>query len=95
MNKSKIKRIWALGTKDKAFGKCFKAKRDKQGRYVLNRKPSGGAKAPTTCAVNKFYASTLDEAAEMLATDDYQIRLTSDDGQTALRCAAKAQFERS
>ena len=78
MKYKSVTKITAIGTSGKAKGHEFIATPDSKGRYVLNRKvskPSEGNK--TNNAVNKVYTKTLTEAANLLATDDYLINLTS------------------
>jgi len=88
--------ISAVGTRKGALGKLFIAKADASGRYVLNRKKRvSPTNAPTNKAVNKVYASDLDEAARLLQTDDYLIYLVSVDGQRALRKLKSVQIQYS
>ena len=61
---------------------------------VLNRKnsaPAGGS--PTNFAINKVIVSTLDEAAKLLATDEFLIHLVSDENRRALREYKKVKIE--
>ncbi|RAI69302.1 hypothetical protein DOZ80_14215 [Pseudomonas fluorescens] len=88
--------ISAVGTEGLALGKLFIAKTDTSGRYVLNRKKSASTtNAPTNMAVNKIYASDLDEAAKLLKTGDYLINLVAADGRRALRALKSVQIEYS
>jgi hypothetical protein len=89
-----VKSITALGTRGDAAGKVFSAKPDRSGRFVLNRKRPSGSSAPTNMAANKVYASTLCEAADLLATNDYLINLVSAEGKRALREFGKVRIER-
>jgi len=86
-----IKAITAFGTRG-LEDVLFIAKPDRTGRYVLNKKQPSNAKHPTNKAVNKVYASTLDEAATLLRTDDYLINLIGPDGKRALRELRKVRF---
>lgn len=86
-------RISACGTLGDAKGKLFTACKDSSGRYVLNRKKPSGSTNPTNKAINKVYVSTLCEAADLLATDDYLINLVSDDGKRALREFRKVRVD--
>ena len=92
--KGKVKSISALGTRGEAKDKVFAAKPDSTGKFVLNRKnkmPTGGA--PTNYASNKVFVNTMDEAAVLLATDEYLINLVSDEGTRALRQLKKVSIE--
>ena len=92
--KGKIKSISATGTHGKAFGKTFTARPNRSGQFVLNRKnkvPVGGK--PTNHAVNKVFVGSLDEALELLATDEFLIHLVSDEGTRALRQYKKVKIE--
>lgn len=86
-------RISAVGTRGNAAGKTFEAKPDASGRFVLNRKKPSGSTTPTNLAVNKVFAASLTEAAELLATDDYLINLVASDGTRALRELKKVRIE--
>jgi hypothetical protein len=46
-------------------------------------------------AASKVYANTLDQAVRLLATDEYLINLTSQDGARALREYKKVKVERA
>lgn len=92
--RGKVKRINALGTRGKALGDVFVAKPNKSGQFVLNRKNSvtaGGS--PTNFAINKVFVSTLNEAAKLLATDEFLIHLVSDKNRRALREYKKVKIE--
>lgn len=80
-----ISKISAIGTRGQAKGKLFIASPDSSGRFVLNRKQPASAANPTNRAVNKVYAETLDQAAALLATDEFLINLVSENGKRALR----------
>jgi len=91
---SQVTKITAIGTSGAAKGKIFNAKPDSLGRYVLNKKtssPSEGNK--TNLATNKVYTADLNEAADLLKTDDYLINLISNDGNRALRQFKKVKIE--
>ena len=93
--KGKVKRISATGTGGAALGNMFIAKPNKSGQFVLNRKNRVPVKGkPTNHAANKVYVNTLDEAAELLATDEFLIHLVSDDSTRALREHKKVRVER-
>ena len=81
----KVISISSVGTRGDAKGKVFVAKPDSSGRYVLNRKKPSSSSSPTNNAINKKYADSLDEAADLLRTNDYLINLVSPDGKRALR----------
>lgn len=85
--------ISAIGTRGAAKGKLFVAKPDASGRYVLNRKKASSSINPTNKAVNKVFARSLAEAAELLATDDYLINLVSPEGKRALREFRKVRIQ--
>lgn len=85
--------ISAVGTRGDAKGKVFVAKPDSSGRYVLNRKKPSGSSNPTNKAINKNYAGSLDEAADLLRTNNYLINLVSPDGKRALRELKKVRIE--
>jgi len=90
----KVLKITAIGTRGDAKGKVFSAKIDSRGRYVLNEKtvsPTEGNR--TNLAANKIYVTDLDEAANLLKTDDYLINLVSADGKRALRELKKVNIE--
>ena len=92
----KVKSITALGTSGSVKGKLFTAKADSQGRFVLNKKTPSPVKGNTTNrAINKAYVSTLCEAANLLATDNYLINLVSSEGSRALRELKKVKIERA
>ena len=86
--------ITAIGTRGDAAGKTFIARPDSSGRYVLNRKRPSTSGSPTNKAVNKVFAASLDQAADLLATNDYLINLVSADGKRALRQHSKVQIKR-
>lgn len=82
---TRIRAIWALGTRESARGVRFEAVPDRMGRYVLNIKERHSSTGmPTNRAVNKVYARTLDEAWRLMQTDKYSINLTAN-GKRALR----------
>ncbi|MBS0274649.1 MAG: hypothetical protein JSR55_09655 [Proteobacteria bacterium] len=88
--------ISAIGTRGKAAGKKFKAKKDADGMYVLNRKTS----SPTTgnitnYARNKVGVVTLNEAARLLLTDKFLINLMAEDRKKALRALKKVVIKRA
>ncbi|MEL4204826.1 hypothetical protein P0W48_15935 [Plesiomonas shigelloides] len=87
-----VREIWAVGTGIKNRGQKFVAVLDSNGKYVLNRKkPSLGGRSETNKAENKIYVDSLDEAADLLSTDDYLINLVSISSPhtRALRCYNK------
>ncbi|WP_164271323.1 hypothetical protein [Stenotrophomonas sp. B1-1] len=86
--------IIAIGTRGEAAGKAFIAKPDSCGRYVLNRKRASSSDSPTNNAVNKVFATSLDQAADLLATNDYLINLVSADGKRALRQYSMVRIQR-
>ena len=92
---NQVIRISAKGTAGDAKGKLFEAKPDSMGRYVLNKKSPSSTGAPTNMAVNKVYVANLDEAAKLLATDDYLINLVSRDGSRALREFSTVKIDRA
>ncbi|WP_145480506.1 hypothetical protein [Stenotrophomonas rhizophila] len=87
--------ISAIGTRGSAAGKLFMARPDASGRYVLNRKRPSSSGAPTNRAVNKVYAVTLDQAVDLLSTNDYLVNLVSEDGTRALREFKRVQIKRA
>ena len=90
----KVTRIWAKGTRGKAAGETFEARRDRSGKYVLNRKASVSLTGePTNKAVNKVYVETLDEAWCLMNTGDYLINLISGAGIRALRKLSSIHVE--
>lgn len=95
MTASKVIEISAFGTRGKALNKKFVAKLDSRSRYVLNKKVSSKSTTNATNeATNKVYANSLDEAAELLATDQYLINLVSGEGKRALREFKKVKIVR-
>ncbi|MEG4582199.1 hypothetical protein QUA71_21675 [Microcoleus sp. MON1_C5] len=74
----RIKRIWALGTRGKVKNVEFEARRDSQGRYVLNHRHKLECEdgEGRNRAVNKQYMLSLDEAWDLLKTNLYVIHLT-------------------
>jgi hypothetical protein len=93
-NMSSITEIFAVGTRGDAAGRRFVAKRDKNGKFVLNRKKSSTSATSTNLAVNKEYADSLDKAYELLATDQYLINLVCSDGSRALRKFSAVNIKR-
>jgi hypothetical protein len=87
--------ITAMGTRGDAAGRVFSAKPDASGRYVLNRKRPSASTFPTNRAVNKVYATSLDQAADLLSTGDYLINLVSADGSRALRQLKSVKVNRA
>jgi len=85
--------ISAKGTRGLAEGKLFSVKKDSSGRYVLNKKKSSYSTEPTNKAINKVYADSLNEAATLLATDDYLINLVDESGKRALRAFSKVEIK--
>tara|TARA_E500000305_G_C4029253_1_gene243896 strand:- start:11321 stop:11611 length:291 start_codon:yes stop_codon:yes gene_type:complete len=91
---STILSITAIGTRGDVKGEIFSAKRDKDGAYILNRKsstPSAGNR--TNLAASKVRVDSLDEAYEMLSTNEYLINLTGPGGVRALRQFSKVRAE--
>lgn len=89
-----VTKIVAIGTRGAAKGVEFTAKKNKDDRYVLNKKTSTPEKGNTTNrAVNKIYVDTLTEAANLLKTDEYLIHLVADGGVRALREFKKVKIE--
>lgn len=83
--KEKVIQISAIGSRGNVSGKVFVAKPDASGRYVLNIKRNASTDAATNFAVNKVFASDLNEAARLLQSDNYLINLVTQEGQRALR----------
>lgn len=91
-----VTKISAIGTRGDAMGKTFEAKKDSLGRYVLNKKASSHKSGnATNKAVNKVYRTTLTEAADLLATNQYLIHLVSEEGRRALREYKKVRIDRA
>lgn len=89
-----VLKISANGTRGMVKGSEFIAKKDKNGKYILNKKTSTPEKGNTTNrAVNKIYVDTLTEAANLLKTDEYLIHLVADGGVRALREFKKVKIE--
>lgn len=82
---SQIKKIYATGTRGDAAGKEFSAKPNKDGKYVLNKKKPSASKTATNMAASKVYVDTLDEAYDLLKTEQYLINLVCALGSRALR----------
>lgn len=81
-----VNKISAIGTRGAVKGSEFKAIKDKNGKYVLNRKTSTPEKGNTTNkAINKIYVDTLTEAANLLSSNEYLINLVADSGVRSLR----------
>ncbi|WP_036828209.1 hypothetical protein, partial [Photobacterium sanctipauli] len=94
MKYSKVSKIWAVGTGKKNNGREFTAKHDANKRYVLNKKiPTADKSSQTNYAENKVYVETLTEAANLLATNEYVINLTCEEGTRALRSYNKVIIE--
>lgn len=81
----KVSKITAVGTSGDVKGVVFQAKPDTTGRFVLNKKAGSATGNKTNRAVNKVYVGSLDEAAELLQTNEYLINLVSPKGTRALR----------
>ena len=88
-----VTKISAFGTRGAVKGKLFLARPDSSGRYVLNLKQPHNSSSPTNNATNKVFASSLTEAAELLATNDYLINLVSPEGARALREYKKVRVD--
>ncbi len=88
-----VTKISAVGTRGKANGVLFVAKRDSTGHYILNKKMPANSRNPTNNAVNKVSVSSLDEAAKRLKTGEYLINLVDEDGNRALRALNKIKIE--
>lgn len=90
----KVNKISAVGTRGAVKGAEFIAKKNENGKYVLNKKTSTPEKGNTTNrAINKIYVDTLTEAANLLKTDEYLINLVADGGVRALREFKKVKIE--
>ena len=85
--------ISAIGTRGKAKGKTFVAKKDSLGYFILNKKTSANSNNPTNNAVNKVAVSSLAEAVNLLSTNEYLIHLVDENGRRALRMFAKVNIE--
>lgn len=88
-----IKNLYAVGTRGLAKGKKFEAKRNKNGKFVLNIKKGCGGFDSTNKAVNKVEVDTLDEAYLLLKENEHLINLTDDSGKRALREFRKVLVE--
>lgn len=80
-----IKRLYAIGTRGIVKGKKIEAKRNINGKYVLNIKVNCGGIDSTNKAVNKVEVDTLEEAYLLLKMNEHLINLTIDSGKRALR----------
>lgn len=80
-----IKNLYAIGTRGRAFGKVFKAKKNKNSKYVLNIRRGAYALNPTNYAINKVELDTLEEVYEVLKKEQHVINVTDDSGNRALR----------
>ena len=87
-----VTKISAYGTRG-LENVLFVAKPDRSGRYLLNKKQPSASKNPTNKAVNKVYVDTLEDAAELLRTDEYLINLVAPDGSRALRSYSKVRID--
>lgn len=91
-----VTKISAVGTRGDAKGVVFVAKPNPEGKYVLNKKATTPSKGNfTNNAVNKVYVDSLDEAARLLATEEYLINVVSPNGSRALRANKKVIIEYS
>ncbi|WP_179998987.1 hypothetical protein [Acinetobacter sp. YH12239] len=79
-----IKNLYAIGTRGGAFGKVFKAKKNKNSKYVLNIRRGAYALNPTNYAINKVELDTLEEVYEVLKQEQHVINVTDDSGNRAL-----------
>jgi hypothetical protein len=84
-----IREIYALGTSGKVKGKKFKARKNNKGFYVLNKKSKEDGINTTNRAKNIVLVETLEDALNLLKTNDYLINLVCDDNTRALREHAK------
>ncbi|HFX6305142.1 hypothetical protein [Acinetobacter nosocomialis] len=83
--KKSVKRLWAYGSRGSVKGDIFEARKDSNGKYILNLKQSSFSLNPTNKAINKVAVENLTEAYDLLSTDLYSINLTNEKGQRALR----------
>lgn len=88
-----ITKISAFGTRGKASGLKFVAKKNAQGKYELNKKVPSTSATQTNYAVNKVYVDTLDQAWQLLQKDSHLINLIGPTGR-ALRNIKSLQVER-
>jgi hypothetical protein len=88
-----ITKISAYGTRGKAAGLEFVAKKNAQGKYELNQKIPSTSATKTNYAVNKVYVDTLDQAWQLLQKDGHLINLKGPTGR-ALRNVKSIQVER-
>jgi hypothetical protein len=95
INEPKITEIYAIGTRGDAAGKKFIAKRDKNGKFVLNKKKASTSSSSTNMAVNKVHVDTLNEAFELLTSEQYLINLICSSGSRALRRLNAVKIVRS
>jgi hypothetical protein len=79
MKYDKVSKISAIGTGKINKGREFVAKPNVQGQFVLHRKSK-----QTNLAENKILVASLTDAANLLATDEFVINLTCEQGTRAL-----------
>ena len=88
-----IREIYSFGTRGKVKGKKFKARKNGKGFYVLNKKAKEGRSNTTNRAKNIVLVETLEDAFNLLKTNDYLINLVCDDNSRALREHSKVLVE--
>lgn len=89
----KIIKISAVGTSGKVAGIEAIAKRDANGKFVLNRKKASTSSSNTNLAENKIYVDTLEEAYNYLQTNQFLINLIYPNGSRALRQLSRVEVE--
>jgi transposase-like protein len=89
----RISKLYAIGTRGKAAGLEFVAKKNANGKYVLNKKVPSTSASSTNYAVNKVSVDTLDEAWELLKNDQYLINVTGPTNSRALRKLSAIKVE--
>lgn len=80
-----IREIYSFGTRGKVKGKRFKAKKNSKGFYVLNKKAKEDRVHTTNRSKNIVLVETLEDALNLLKTNDYLINLVCEDNTRALR----------
>lgn len=71
-----MKELYAIGTSDKAKGRIFESKNNKNSCYFLSLKVSCGGVDSTNMALNKLEVKTLAAAYELSMEDKYLINST-------------------
>lgn len=90
---SPIKRLYAVGTKGKAKGVTFEAKKNSLEKFVLNIKKVADSESTEVKPSNKIMVDTLEEAYALLKQEGHSLNMASKDGQRTLCELSKIKVE--